>query len=471
MSNYKSFFYKSLGLHEDQLPTEGIDVQPHDPQELQIGMQQEMKNVNDPAMARKIALDHLEEDSNYYSRLQEEMGDDENEPSETPNNSKLHNLLAPHVRSHPSVMAVSVRGTKTGLLPGGGIVDDPEKARLGGWELVKNLKANSQGAYSDTPASPEIKADGGHYTPDNKEITKGKAPETNVKEDKEIMHPMQVQQIGNKPFKDDGTTHDGKTSPPAATAGVEGGSAPHADGPSNTSKSAGGDKVEPKNDDDSGSEDKKEGPWGIPMGGEDDAGDSEEEVNDLDENRKLTKEGLSRTSPMGHVGRCPKCGGNDTSNAELEQDGDLIKWTCKCGNQYRTDIDLNPQQEAPTEAPESETALSKECGTCGCGNPNDDHMKQRFQQLANIRSNDKTPAIGETEGDEAKKKEDLKIKLKITQPQNEAGMTSESGYEQKVQQLRELVGRLKAGGKVSPILTKAEGLLQNIEKRNTLPGV
>ena len=94
-------------------------------------------------------------------------------------------------------------------------------------------------------------------------------------------------------------------------------------------------------------------------------------------------------------------------------------------------------------------------------------MKTRFQKLANIKPSERTPALGETEGEEADK--DLKIKLKITQPQNESGVTSECGYEEKVQQLRELVGRLKADGKVSPILVKAEGMLQNIEKRNTVP--
>ena len=95
--------------------------------------------------------------------------------------------------------------------------------------------------------------------------------------------------------------------------------------------------------------------------------------------------------------------------------------------------------------------------------PNPFAERARFQELANIRPSERTPAIGETEGDEANKG------LKISQPQTECGLTSESGYEQKVQQLRELVGRLKANGQVSPILTKAEGLLQNIEKRNTVP--
>ena len=50
--------------------------------------------------------------------------------------------------------------------------------------------------------------------------------------------------------------------------------------------------------------------------------------------------------------KCPKCGSNETSDAKLEQDGDLINWTCgKCGNQYRMDIDLNPAQGVQPGAP------------------------------------------------------------------------------------------------------------------------
>ena len=40
-----------------------------DPEELSIGSKIEMEHTNDPKMAKKIALDHLAEISDYYTRL------------------------------------------------------------------------------------------------------------------------------------------------------------------------------------------------------------------------------------------------------------------------------------------------------------------------------------------------------------------------------------------------------------------
>ena len=180
---------------------------------------------------------------------------------------------------------------KVKILPQGGIVGDSEKARFGGLERVTNLKPNSQGAISDTPASDAIKSKGGHFTPDNKEITGKEGPETNV-QGSDAIHPMQVQQLGNTPIEDDGTTRNGEVSPPAATAGVEGGSAPESGGshPLDTGEedeenlARGG---EPEEVDAVKEPEGNKGIWGIPFGKEnapapEDENEEEEDESELE---------------------------------------------------------------------------------------------------------------------------------------------------------------------------------------------
>lgn len=47
-----------------------LDINSVDPQELEAGMAIEMEHANDPVIAKKIALDHLAELPDYYTRLQ-----------------------------------------------------------------------------------------------------------------------------------------------------------------------------------------------------------------------------------------------------------------------------------------------------------------------------------------------------------------------------------------------------------------
>jgi hypothetical protein len=274
MSNYKGYYLKSLGLHESNLSDEEDEkkekAQPFNPEELEQGQEAE-DGAEDPALADKIAKDNLSDDPEYYSRLKKAGLEDHPEIPSHPKMRQLVPQLSPTAKA-PQVLAVGILGTKNGVLPAGGIVGDPEKARLGGLELVKNLKPNSQGAIADTPVSADMAAKGGHFTPNNSEITGDQSPITNVKGSNAI-HPMQVQQLGNPPFNDDGTTHDGKTSPPSAVAGVEGGSAPTPeDKPSDAQLRA-----------DIGIEDEEGfgeqcGPWGIPVGGEEKQPEEPEEL-------------------------------------------------------------------------------------------------------------------------------------------------------------------------------------------------
>ena len=271
MSNYKSYFLKSLGLKEDSLPGgKGDETKPTNvsPEQLEMGIKVEMEHTNDRNLAREIALDHLTEDPNYYTSLKkagmadELPGGKKGEVKEmTPMMSKL---ISPTAIMPTPVIGMAVRGTKTGNLPAGGIVGDPERARLGGFEPVQNLKPNSQGAIADTPENSKIESSGGHYTPKNPEISEGGCSKPSS--DKEQMHPMQVQQLGNKPIDDDGTTRDGKTTPEAAKAGVgdEGGSESSA--PTEPSEPA----EEPEE------HEPKTGAWGIPMDSEKSDGEEEE---------------------------------------------------------------------------------------------------------------------------------------------------------------------------------------------------
>jgi len=372
-----------MGLREDSLPGgkgEGNDPSQVDQEQLAMGVKTEMEHTHDADLAREIAMDHLAEDPQYYSNLKSAGMADELPNGQQPPNQKpmqMQKLMSPTAIVPTPVIGVAVRGTRSGGLPAGGHVEDPEKARLGGWEqikvlprggavadpekarlggleLVTNPKANSQGAFASTPSSDALKADGGHYTPDNKEISKGQGPETSKKGGDE-QHPMQFQQMGNPPPKDDGTGRNGEGLKPTENkptephpmsgplAGQEGGTG----GEKDLSKA--GIDDEPSEED----EEPKKGPWGIEL-------DDEEE----------------------------------------EEEGEDVS------------IDIKEGVE--------------ECGSCGCGDPSNDHnMKDRFQQLANI-------------------------------PKNEAGLTSEAA---KMQELKEVVGRLNAKGKVTPLLQKAQAYL------------
>jgi hypothetical protein len=117
------------------------------------------------------------------------------------------------------------------------------------------LKPNSQGAIADTPDNKEIESPGGHFTPKNPELSDGGGSKDESSEtDKDLMHPMQVQQLGNKPIEDDGTTRDGENTPEAAKAGV-------------------GDEGA----EESGESEEKTGAWGIPMDSEEESDNPEDE--------------------------------------------------------------------------------------------------------------------------------------------------------------------------------------------------
>lgn len=54
---------------------EGITVKDVDPRQLQIGIRSEMEHTTSKKIATKIALDHLTEIPDYYTRLQKMEGE------------------------------------------------------------------------------------------------------------------------------------------------------------------------------------------------------------------------------------------------------------------------------------------------------------------------------------------------------------------------------------------------------------
>jgi len=479
---------KSLGLREDSLPGGKGDettTKQVDKNQLEMGIKVEMEHTKDPNLAREIAMDHLTEDPQYYTKLKDAGIADELQGGKlgeaAPKTPMMSKLISPTAIMPTPVIAVGVRGTRSGGLPAGGRVDDPEKARLGGWEKMKvlpqggvvgdpekarlgglervtNLKPNSQGAISDTPASDEIKAKGGHYTPENPEITKGKTPKTSKKGD-DAIHPFQTQQLGNEPFEDDGTTRDGEKSPPAATAGIEGGSAPDSE-PEQHPHATTNDvpTTEPEETPDSTPEKEEEprkGPWGIEM---DDEEEEEEKEKDDEEGKDVSidiKETLDAAKAT-VAKECATCGcgkpntmhpmGEGWAMGEYtpEQQRALALLTKKGFREVST-FPAEPDAEGGNMGEQVVIVVQKKIGIVRYsgeidpsglvnGQPVEQFiagtmreggtMKDRFQQLANIN--------------------------------NEAGALSE---------LRELVGRLNSKGTVTPLLAKAQKYLAEIDTK------
>lgn len=92
--------------------------------------------------------------------------------------SLLKKLVSP-------VVAIAVRGAPSGGLPAGGVVKNPERAKLGGLEPVSKEKPNSQGTIAKTPINSTIN---GPQAVNNSETP---IPET--------PHPHQIQKNSGEP--------------------------------------------------------------------------------------------------------------------------------------------------------------------------------------------------------------------------------------------------------------------------------
>jgi hypothetical protein len=482
MSNYKSYFYKSMGLREDQLPElqggkgEGMDQTQVDPEQLQMGIKVEMEHTNDQELAKEIAMDHLAEDPQYYAHLKaagmaDELPNGQQPPNQPP--MQMQKLMSPSAKG-PSIIGVAVRGTKTGLLPAGGVVADPEKcargglekmnitppgtkdasdrARLGGLEPVKNPKSNSQGAFANTPTSDVLKVDAGHFTPDNKSITQGEAPQTSKKGGDEP-HPMQVQQLGNPPPTDDGTGHDGTGLKPAGEkkvephpmsgpiAGPEGGSGAEKD----LSKSG---IDEPESDNDGEEEEKPtKGPWGIDLDDEDEDDEEGKDVSvDIKETLKEAKKGVvEEETPSGECGLCG--GSHPTSACPEKKVGD----SSSMKDRFQKLANIKTEGWAQGEyTPQQEQSIAL-------------LTKKGFREVSTFAG--EPDAEGGNMGSTVtvvlqKKQGPVRLSCEVDPDGSCNGQPVQQFLATQVrEELQELVGRLNAKGTVTPLLQKAQAYL------------
>jgi len=58
-------------MSEGEAAKRGISADDVDPDQLDMGIHVEMEHTNNPAIAEKIALDHLAESDQYYTYLEE----------------------------------------------------------------------------------------------------------------------------------------------------------------------------------------------------------------------------------------------------------------------------------------------------------------------------------------------------------------------------------------------------------------
>jgi len=65
---FEGYIYSLLSSILSEGNSKGKDIK-HDPKQLEMGIKVEMEHTTNPIISRKIALDHLEEIPDYYTRL------------------------------------------------------------------------------------------------------------------------------------------------------------------------------------------------------------------------------------------------------------------------------------------------------------------------------------------------------------------------------------------------------------------
>ena len=187
MSDYKNYIARELGIKESAIKPAGISDSDVEPDELSMGVADEKEHTGDEKLAKTIALHHLKQHPDYYSKLKA-AGLDEEVPTFgkgailTPP-SALDRIMSPTAIA-PQVLGVAVRGSNTGGLPSG---RNLTPGKLGGYEPIPTAKNNSE-LVDHTPAnntinSEEPKADdnalsdGGETHPHQIQTGDGEAPQ------------------------------------------------------------------------------------------------------------------------------------------------------------------------------------------------------------------------------------------------------------------------------------------------------
>ena len=184
MSDYKKYFLTQFGIKEALKPS---NIQPSevDPNELEMGVDDEKAHTDDPGEQQTIALQHLKDTPDYYSRIKAAGVD---------GNGGSLSMMSPTAISTP-VIAMAVRGSSTGGLPSGadrgmslsntdGVdISHLKPSQLGGYEPIITTRDNSR-LVNKTPKNSEI----------NSNSIKVYNPQVNID-----VHPHQVQQAQGEP--------------------------------------------------------------------------------------------------------------------------------------------------------------------------------------------------------------------------------------------------------------------------------
>jgi hypothetical protein len=88
MSDYKKYFIRQLGIKETLNPA---DIRPSDvdPKELEMGVEDETEHTSDKKDAKTIALQHLKNNPDYYSRIKKAGLEEDGQVEHLPLNQKM----------------------------------------------------------------------------------------------------------------------------------------------------------------------------------------------------------------------------------------------------------------------------------------------------------------------------------------------------------------------------------------------
>lgn len=194
MSDYKSYLMRQLGIRESSLKPSDIQPSDVDPKELEMGVEDEKDHTSDPNTAKTIALQHLANKPDYYSRMKKAGLEEDEHVGLCPEPSRL---MSPSAIATP-VIAMAVRGSSTGGLPSGadremslpqsdGVdVSKLSPSQLGGYEPIPTAKDNSK-LINKTPNNPQI----------NSSAIKSFTSDTQIDP-----HPFQFQKAQGEPPQD-----------------------------------------------------------------------------------------------------------------------------------------------------------------------------------------------------------------------------------------------------------------------------
>jgi len=141
---------KKEGLHKEG------DTMEVDPKELKLGIKIEMEHTSSKGVAREIALDHLHEDSKYYTHLIEMENENVNKSLlEGDMKTRFALILVPgeieplEKADHPASLS-NVSGKTKSKIPYEGHAERMKFAKMAAERMIGSSKPEDEGKYADT---------------------------------------------------------------------------------------------------------------------------------------------------------------------------------------------------------------------------------------------------------------------------------------------------------------------------------